>query len=142
MPLPVPQPGLVIHYEFLWRHEKQAGREHGRKRRPCAIVVTTRIENGRDLVTVAPITHSAPNPPSDGIEIPLKVKRHLGLDWQRAWVVVADLNEFTWPGFDLYPAPGRSGRYDYGFLPPQLFAEIKTRVLALGSESEPPTSRD
>ena len=47
------------------------------------------------------------------------VKRHLGLDDERSWIVVAEGNEFDWPGYDLRKI-GRSDRYDYGFLPPSL----------------------
>ena len=68
MPLPKPQPGLVIAYEYLWRHE--AGRDHGSKVRPCAIVVAVENKSGATEVVVAPITHLEPMPPSQGIEIP------------------------------------------------------------------------
>ena len=38
MPLPRPEPGLVIHYEYLWRYESEET-DRGSKRRPCAIIV-------------------------------------------------------------------------------------------------------
>lgn len=41
MPLPVPVPGLVIRYGYLWHSEHLAGREEG-KDRPCAIVAALR----------------------------------------------------------------------------------------------------
>ena len=41
MTLPVPLPGLVIRYSFLWSREARAGATEGRKDRPCAIVVAT-----------------------------------------------------------------------------------------------------
>jgi hypothetical protein len=31
MPIPNPEPGLVISYAYLWHHEHQAGREEGQK---------------------------------------------------------------------------------------------------------------
>jgi hypothetical protein len=34
MPIPTPEPGLVISYAYLWHHEHEAGREEGRKDRP------------------------------------------------------------------------------------------------------------
>ncbi len=46
MPLPRPEPGLVIHYEYLWRHESARGEERGAKRRPCAIVVAVTTVSG------------------------------------------------------------------------------------------------
>lgn len=145
MPLPVPEPGLVIHYEFLWRDESRAGREYGRKRRPCAIIVAARTEaagTSGTSVVVAPVTHAPPASAAEGVEIPPIVKRHLGLDWERAWVIVSDLNQFTWPGFDLHPIPGQRGRYHYGFLPPKLFQQVKTRILALDAALRRPTARE
>jgi hypothetical protein len=72
-------------------------------------------------------------PPSEGIEIPPKVKRHLGLDHDRSWVVVTDLNAFVWPGYDLRPVPNSpSGAFAYGFLPPKLYNAIVARITALG----------
>lgn len=91
---------------------------------------------------VAPITHTPPVPPAEGIEVPPRVKAHLGLDAQRPWIIVSDLNRFTWPGFDLYPALGYRDRYDYGFLPPSLFRLVRDRVLALNAMLRKTTSRD
>ena len=66
------------------------------------------------VVTVLPITHSVPGDPASSVEIPLAVKRHLGLDDDPSWIVVAEGNEFVWPGYDLSKLP-HSDRYDYGF---------------------------
>jgi hypothetical protein len=132
MPLPLPEPGLVICYEFLWSHERQAGFEAGSKKRPCAIVLAARTENGQTPVTVAPLTHSVPQDPSRAVEIPTRVKQHLGLDSERSWIVLDELNRFIWPGFDLYAVPGgRPGQYDYGFLPPLLFERVVMAIIAL-----------
>lgn len=51
-----------------------------------ATIVAVRHESGAIEVVVAPITHLEPRPPSQGIEIPPKVKHHLGLDDERSWV--------------------------------------------------------
>jgi hypothetical protein len=40
MPLPTPEPGLVVAYAYLWLAEYEQGREEGTKDRPCAIVLT------------------------------------------------------------------------------------------------------
>lgn len=134
MPLPRPEPGLVIHYQYLWRHEHDAGNEDGSKRRPCAIIVAVANRDGQIETVVAPITHRAPSPPSAGVEIPLKVKRYLGLDDHRAWIITTDLNVFLWPGVDVYPVPGAiPGTFAYGYLPPALFEEIKRRIVAAGA---------
>jgi hypothetical protein len=46
-------------------------------------------------VTVLPITHRAPHDPASAIEIPLPIKRHLGLDDDLSWIVVDEGNEFS-----------------------------------------------
>ena len=129
--IPTPEAGLVIAYAYLWRREHQAGQEEGLKDRPSVIVLTVeRQKDGATIVAVLPITHSAPTRPGAAVEIPAPVKRHLGLDDQRSWVVVAEGNEFLWPGYDLRKVPHKD-RYDYGFLPPRFFNQILTAFLAL-----------
>ena len=39
MLIPEPEIGMVISYEFLWRHEADKGPVYGRKDRPSAIVL-------------------------------------------------------------------------------------------------------
>lgn len=75
------------------------------------------------LITVLPITHSPPKEPASAIEIPATIKRHLGLDDERSWIVVSEGNEFDWPGYDLRKIPG-TDRYDCGFLPPRFFSSV------------------
>jgi hypothetical protein len=134
MPLPRPEPGLVIHYEYLWRHESERGEETGVKKRPCAIIVAVTGETGEIETVVAPITHAKPKPPSEGIEIPPRVKQALRLDDDRSWVIVTDLNVFIWPGIDIYPVPkAPRGIYEYGHLPPKLFDRLRTRIDQIGS---------
>ena len=124
MSIPNAEPGLVISYAYLWHREHEAGQEEGRKDRPSVIVlVTERQANVGVVVTVLPITHSPPVDPASAVEIPLPVKRHLGLDSARSWIVVAEGNEFLWPGYDLRRRP-ESDRYDYGFLPPRFFTRV------------------
>jgi mRNA-degrading endonuclease toxin of MazEF toxin-antitoxin module len=75
MPIPKPEPGLVISYAYLWHHEHQAGREEGQKNRPCVIVLAVeRDADGTLVVTVLPITHSPPHDPASAVEIPLPVQ--------------------------------------------------------------------
>jgi hypothetical protein len=45
-------------------------------------------------------------------------------------VVVAEGNEFLWPGYDLRKVPHKD-RYDFGFLPPGVFNQILNAFLAL-----------
>ena len=124
MPIPNPEPGLVISYAYLWHYEHQAGREEGQKDRPSVIVLAVEREaDDATVVTVLPITHSPPADPASAVEISLPVKRHLGLDDDRSWIVVAEGNEFLWPGYDLRKIP-HTDRYDYGFLPLRFFNQV------------------
>jgi len=128
---PTPQLGLVIRYSYLWTREAQAGREEGVKHRPCAIVLAIGIAQERTRVIVLPITHTAPQSPDEGVELPPAVKARLGLDQERSWIIVSEGNDFTWPGPDLRPLTGQGlESVVYGFLPPRLFHAIRNRFLA------------
>jgi hypothetical protein len=63
------------------------------------------IENthGEQIVTVAAITHSTPYNLDAAIEIPAKVKEHLGLDSEHSWIILDDFTQFQWPGYDIRP---------------------------------------
>ena len=130
MPIPNPEPGLVISYAYLWHRQHEAGRDEGRKDRPSVIVLAVeRDADGATIVTVLPITHSAPAERASAVETPAPVKRHLGLDDARSWIVVDEGNEFLWPGYDLRKLP-HSDRYDYGFLPPRFFNQVLDAFVA------------
>ncbi len=123
------KPGLVIRYSFLWSHEKDAGAEEGSKDRSCAIVVAApRRENSDIAVIVAPVTHAPPDDPSDSIEISPAICRALGLDGQRHWLRLDELNRFAWPGYDLRTIPGKPGEYAYGMLPKPLFEQLRSAI--------------
>ena len=131
MTWPAPQPGLVIRYSYLWNREARAGREEGVKDRPCAIVMAIGTVQDRQRVIVLPITHTAPQPPDEGIELPQATKARLGLDSERSWVIVSEGNDFIWPGPDLRPLAGEGPEsVAYGYLPPRLFQTIQSRFLA------------
>ena len=132
MPLPAPTPGLVIRYSYLWRREYEQGREEGVKDRPCAILLATAQENGEQIVTVLPVTHTPPVDPAYAVEIPLATKRRLGLDEARSWIVVTEANRFVWPGPDLRPSiRGDAASVAYGLLPAALYDQVRIKWLAL-----------
>jgi hypothetical protein len=82
-------------------------------------------------VLVLPITHTTPQHADDAIEIPTATKQRLGLDAERSWIVISEVNEFVWPGPDLRPLPGRDeSTIVYGALPPKFFAHVRDRFLA------------
>lgn len=125
MGIPTPEPGLVLNYAYLWHDEYRRGLEEGRKDRPSVIVLKTiRDKDGQTLVMVLPITHSAPARADEAIELPPRVKQHLGLDAGRSWVIVSEGNQFVWPGYDLRKIPGSVDEFSYGFIPPRLFRQI------------------
>jgi hypothetical protein len=135
MSLPIPKPGLVIRYSFLWSNEKAKGAVEGSKDRPCAIVVATKRAADDDIDTiVAPITHQPPEDSAASIEIPAATCNSLGLDSGRHWLRLDELNRFAWPGFDLRPIPGSRGKYVYGMLPPGLFQQLREGILARQKE--------
>ena len=87
------------------------------------MLAVDRPADGATVVTVAPITHRAPEDPKAAVEMPPPLKDRLGLDHERSWVIVSEGNKFVWPGFDLRKLPG-TDRFDYGFVPPRFFNEI------------------
>ncbi|MDP4025489.1 hypothetical protein Q8W71_22915 [Methylobacterium sp. NEAU 140] len=132
MRLPEPEPGLVVRYAYLWLREHRAGREEGVKDRPCAIVLSLGTEAGQRRVLVVPVTHAPPADPEAALELPPAIKRHLGLDAERSWVVLSECNDFAWPGPDLRRIEGRGdASVAYGFLPPRFFAALRHRFVAL-----------
>jgi PemK-like, MazF-like toxin of type II toxin-antitoxin system len=133
--LPTPHPGLVIRYAYLWSNEAERGSESASKDRPCAIVLAKQVVEGRTVVTVVPVTHTPPSHAAEAIEIPSHIKRLLGLDDQRSWVVLSEVNDFLWPGPDLVPVPGTTPhRFDYGTLPPGFFRNVRDNLIALVKE--------
>jgi hypothetical protein len=130
---PKPLPSQVIRYSYLWRAEVSRGQEEGVKDRPCAVVLMMQNEDGTEVVTVLPITHSPPSQ-SDAdlaIEIPAPTKRRLGLDEDRSWIMLTEANRFTWPGPDLrMERNGDASSVVYGLLPERLFERVRTTFLA------------
>ncbi|MHB1304547.1 MAG: hypothetical protein ACYCZB_13880 [Acidiphilium sp.] len=92
---------------------------------------------------MAPVTHSPPDDASTAFELPLAVKRHLGLDDERSWVILDEVNEFGWPGFDLRRLPRSRDSFAYGFLPPRLFDQLVAKLGEVWSRKQgKTTSRD
>lgn len=131
MPLPEPEPGLVISYSYLWHREAEGGSEEGRKDRPCVIIAVEQRET-TIVVSVVPLTHRPPDGPGSAVTVPPIVKRRLGLDDSLSWVAVTEANRFVWPGPDLRPVSRSGLRFDYGFVPPRLYLAIRNAYLARG----------
>jgi hypothetical protein len=133
--VPSTEVGLVIRYLYLRHREEAAGREYGVKARPCAIVVAlapTRPDETGTQVAVVPISHSPPAPGEPAIEIPLAVKQRLDLDHDRSWIVLSEVNRFTWPGPDLAPLRARASASEmaFGSLPGKLMDRVLQMLAA------------
>jgi hypothetical protein len=63
---------------------------------------------------------------ADAVEVPTVVKRDLGLDRERSWIVVTEVNSFLWPGPDVRPL-GDGGPF-YGAVPDWLFLQMREAI--------------
>ena len=129
MPLPKPEPGLVISYAYLWARQAEQAREEAEKSRPCAVVLSTVEASGAAIVMVLPITHTPPDPSDAGIEVPSVTRKRLGLDDASCWIMISELNRFIWPGPDLRPIPDAPDRFAYGLLPPRFFKTVRDSLI-------------
>ena len=121
-----PEIGLVIRHIYLWWNEARAGREEGRKDRPC-VIVHLRVNEHQELETyICPVTHTPPEIPEKAMEIPKATKARLGLDDERSWTITTEVNRFIWPGPDLRPVP--DGGYFYGLLPGAMTRDLVAQV--------------
>ena len=127
MNYPEPVPGLVIRFEYLWHEDSQKGLASSDKERPCAIVLYAKKSN-RTLVV--PISHSYPEEGEEeySLEIPAAICASIGLDNQRNWVRISEVNEFEWPSSGIRPRPDNPSRVDYGMISEAFFLEIRKRL--------------
>ena len=61
----------------------------------CAVILVSVDDEGDRVVTVLPISRSAPADPDLAVELPAATKRRLGLDDERSWVVLTEANRFV-----------------------------------------------
>jgi hypothetical protein len=131
----VPTPGLTICYSYLWHREKvDLKLSEGLKNRPCVIVLSheplAKLP-GRFIADVVPVSHGKEE---EAVEIPLAVKKRMGLDDQHSWIITTEINRFIWPGPDIRTVrqiwqPG--GRiWHWGFMAHDIFRNVRERVLA------------
>ena len=94
------------------------------------VVIAREVLADRTELLVVPVTTQPPQHAADGFEIPARVKAHLGLDAERCWIMVTELNRFRWPGPDIRPIEHNSDRTPYyGFIPQPLFDAILEAVI-------------
>ena len=124
---------MVVRYSYLWANEQDGGREEGRKDRPAAILLATSAGKWIEVLAL-PITHTPPSNPKEAFELPPATKVRLGLDGERSWVVLTEVNWFVWPGPDLRRVSPQRDTCLYGFLPENIFGAIRHEFLKLRGE--------
>ena len=77
-----------------------------------------------------PITHTKPDDTSSAIEISADDASALGLDSQTSWIIVDDINYFTWVGPDV-EQNRTTGDYEVGFLAPDLLLRVTEKFKEL-----------
>ena len=131
--IPDPQPGLVISYAYLWKRDAAQGQDEGTKYRPAVVVLAVEQDDAQaKTALVAPITHRRPDDSTASVEIPPQTKRRLGLDPERSWIIVSEVNRFEWPGPDLFPVS--LGQWAYGILPAGLFRTVRDRLVEVARQ--------
>lgn len=140
MPLPEPKPGLVFRYDYLWSREAAAGRNQRKERPACLVAAMDSIAAPRYVVILA-MTHRQPIRGTVGAEVPAKVRHAIGLDDAPCWIIVSEHNVDAWPNDGLAPLPGRPSEFAYGFIPPGLFAQVKSTFLELCAMGQSPGVR-
>lgn len=106
MPLPSPQRGSVINYRFLWKDENDSGQVEGLKARPCLIVSINETTNEK-VVRVVPISTRNPGLSRNFLEITTAWSIQ-GLSRYPSYLILDEINEFVWPGYDIEPLSHRS----------------------------------
>lgn len=130
MPLPKLELGLVVQYGFVWAGANRRPPPDADKSRPCLVVDVQEVAEPSPAnrvvqrVTYLPISHVAPGAGETAIAIPPRVAQHLGLTYQTSYLYTSYAVEDDWP-FDLETVPGApAGTFDYGLVPPKLFAAV------------------
>lgn len=124
-----PSAGHVIAYEYLW-WSKHHVRSDAEKTYPATVLLARRDLGPSPLCYVLGISHKVPSAHERALEIPRKLKRHLGLDEAPSWLYTGEVNVFVWPGPDLRPAewlsnlPSARGTCVIGALPTDWFATV------------------
>jgi hypothetical protein len=128
-----PPVGHLIAYEYLWSSQNDS-REDGAKTYPAAVVMARDDLAPVPLAYVLGVSHKPPKESERALEVPAKLKRHLGLDDKPTWIYTDQINVFSWPGPDLRPAealsttPGVRGGCIIGPLPTDWFESVKAHL--------------
>ncbi|QPI75512.1 hypothetical protein [Sphingobium sp. Cam5-1] len=119
---PLPNVGDILHYVFLFTHDKAAGRDEGIKTRP---VMVAAVRDGR-VFTLAITTKGEAS--ASTLPIPDAVADAAGLT-RGTGVVIDQYNHFTWLGYDIRPVTSEPS-YVAGRMPPGFTNAILSALLA------------
>lgn len=104
--------GDVVEYPYLWKWQKELGREEGEKDRPVCLAMMIKDARGFTHLIILPISRTAPKRDDVAIEIPPLELKRAGLDTlSRGWITVSEYNydilERSWDFPVNRPALGR-----------------------------------
>jgi PemK-like, MazF-like toxin of type II toxin-antitoxin system len=130
----IPQPTDVLSYVYLWAWEAEAGRDEGSKERPVVVILATQQRPHGLEILVAPLTTRPPRSGTAAVEMPQRVRNHLGLGDSRSWIVVDELNRFTWPGPDIRPVRAAGDHSPFiGKIPGRLYEQVRAELAAVAT---------
>ena len=93
------------------------------------VVVAIETRSHGTQLLVVPVTTRAPRAGDTAVEMPARVRHHLGLGEDRCWIVADEVNRFTWPGPDIRPMRrGDDINPRYGAIPGKLFEQVRQRL--------------
>ena len=128
-PSKAPIAGTVIRFSYLWKRQQAAGQAEPDKDRPAVIVVRS---DKRGRCIVVPVTHAPPYDETCAIELPEAERSRLGLDNERSWVMLDEVNAFVWPGSYVQAVPKLLPPTPiYGAVTKPFFAELLRRLQVL-----------
>jgi hypothetical protein len=132
---PEPRVGMVINYAYLWARQADQGMDAGEKIRPCAILAVREEEDKTKTVFVSPITHTPPFNPRAGILLGQATGDRLGLNTRNSWLMCSEVNEFTWPGYDMYLVQRQPQSYVFGDLPRSVLIQAREKLAEFHGQS-------
>jgi hypothetical protein len=94
-----PPIGNLVAYEYLWLSQENT-RHDGAKAYPVALISAKKIIASVTLAYAVGMSHKPPHASEKAIEVPKKLKRHLGLDEDRSWIYTgpAQRIHLAWSG--------------------------------------------
>ncbi len=106
------------------------------------VVLATRERAHGIEIVVAPITTRQPEAGAAAVEVPARVRDHLGLSDDRSWIVCDELNSFTWPGPDIRPVRGAGDINPfYGKIPGRLYEQVRGRLAEVAKGRRPKVTK-